>query len=140
MKYSNGPKRVAQIESERRALVLRAPVSGRVGRILVARGRTVNVGEPVVTVIEEVASEVIGYLPEQLAHRLELGTTVLAWRGSAPSTPTESVVVRMGPAIEQLPQRLWRDPAVPQYGLPFIVGGVAALRLTPGERLHLRPL
>lgn len=131
---------VAEVEIERRGLTLRAPVNGRIGRVLARPGRSVTVGEPLLTVVEEIASEVVAYLPESHRDSIELGSTLVAWRRGAPTQTAESVVVRIGPAIEELPQRLWHDPNVPQYGRPFVVQGVAPLRPTPGEELGLRSL
>ena len=50
----------------------------------------------------------------------------------------ESFVVRMGPAMEMKPQRLWRDPMVPDYGRAVVIAALPGLNLTPGELLHVR--
>ena len=55
-----------------------------------------------------------------------------------PNQVAESFVVRMGPAMEMKPQRLWRDPMVPDYGRAVVIAALPGLNLTPGELLHVR--
>ena len=50
----------------------------------------------------------------------------------------ESVVVRVGTALELMPDRLWRQPGLPGYGRAVIIAGVPDLRLAPGERVDVR--
>lgn len=33
---------------------------------------------------------------------------------------------------------MWRDPGIPEYGRPFVVAGVPALKLTPGVMVEIR--
>jgi hypothetical protein len=63
---------------------------------------------------------------------------VLAARRGDPSLVAESIITRVGPSIEQMPLRMWRDSAIPEYGLPFVVAGIPVLKLTPGELVGIR--
>ena len=57
---------------------------------------------------------------------------------SRPERVAESVVVRLGPDIEILPERLWRVPSTPEYGRAVVIAAVPTLQLTPGELLNVR--
>lgn len=130
-------QRIRELEGERKALVLRTPVTGCVRQVLARTGQAVVPGEPVVVVAETVASEVLAYLPETGDSDPRPQDRVLVSHLGRPNTVVEAMIDRIGPSVEQLPQRLWRDPAVPEYGLPVVVSGIAALGMIPGERVTI---
>ena len=57
---------------------------------------------------------------------------------SHPERVAETQVVRVGPTVQELPQRLWRDPRTPAYGRSVIIAGVQGLELTPGELVNVK--
>ncbi len=61
-------------------------------------------------------------------------------RNSDPPQIARSHVIHLGPAIEQLPNRLWRNPNVPQWGRPFLVEIPEGMDLIPGELVGIRKL
>ena len=125
--------RMDEIELQRRGLVLRSPVAGRVSQVLARSGQSVRPGEPLVVVVELIASEIVAYAPQSFAGSIVERSRVAAARQADPARVAESIITRVGPSIEQMPQRMWRDPGIPEYGLPFVVAGVPELKLTPGE-------
>lgn len=131
-------RRLDEIEIQRRGLVLRSPVAGRVTQVLARSGQAILPGEPLVLVVEHAASEIIAFAPEPFAGRIAERARATATRRQAPFSTAESIVARVGPGIEVLPQRLWRDPVVPEYGRPFVVAAVPGLKLTPGEVVTVR--
>ena len=44
----------------------------------------------------------------------------------------------VAPAVEELPRRLWRDPAVPEHGRPMRIHAAAGMGLVPGERVRVQ--
>jgi len=56
----------------------------------------------------------------------------------SPDVVAESLITAVGPTIQTLPQQLWRDPGVPEYGLPFLVAAAPSLELRPGETVVVR--
>jgi multidrug resistance efflux pump len=130
--------RVEEIEIQRRGLTLRSPVAGRVSQVLARSGQYVLPGETVVFVQEETATEIIAYAPGASAVAIAERAPVTAVRREAPSAVAESLVTRIGAGIEMMPQRLWRDASIPEYGLPFVIAGVPHLRLKPGELVTIR--
>jgi multidrug resistance efflux pump len=130
-------KRIEEIRAERERLVLRSPVAGQVSLVPARSGQSVVAGEPVVMVARRFATEVIGYLPEYAAGVAAENMRVFVARASDPAVSAESVVLRISPTIEPLPERLWLRPGVPVYGRPFIVAAAQSLELIPGERVSV---
>jgi len=50
----------------------------------------------------------------------------------------ESVVTGVSPGIDALPQRLWRDARVPEYGRGVMIAASPELSLTPGALVRVR--
>lgn len=130
-------KRIDEIRAERERLVLRSPVAGQVSQLPARDGQSVVAGEPVIMVARRFASEVVGYLPEYAAGAAHENMRVVVARASDPAITAESVVLRISPTIETLPQRLWLRPDVAEYGRPFVVATAPSLELVPGERVSV---
>jgi multidrug resistance efflux pump len=130
--------RLNEIEVERKSLVLRSPVTGRVSQLLCRGGQSVVPGEPILVVTEATPHEIVAWMPETAGELEEGRRRVLVASRTDPGKVAESVVIRTSPSIRQLPERLWRNPRVPDYGRAVVVAGVPALDLTPGELVTVR--
>ncbi|RMF24117.1 MAG: HlyD family efflux transporter periplasmic adaptor subunit [Deltaproteobacteria bacterium] len=129
--------RIAELQVARQALVLRSPVDGQIASILARPGQAVVAGQPVVRVAQRFASDIIAYAPDRAPRMPRVGqpAKVIARRGGP---ALESVVLRVGPAIEPMPNRLWRNAGITEYGRPFLVAAGAPLRLIPGELVDVQ--
>ncbi|MBI5503753.1 MAG: HlyD family efflux transporter periplasmic adaptor subunit [Deltaproteobacteria bacterium] len=130
-------KRIEEIHAARERLVLRSPVAGQISQVPGSSGQSVVAGEPVILVARRFASEVVGYLPERAVGVAEENMRVFVARASDPAVSAESVVLRISPTIEPLPERLWQRPGVAEYGRPFVVATAQSLELVPGERVSV---
>ncbi len=130
--------RLEEIEIERRGLMLRSPVSGQVSEILARGGQAIVPGELVASVTIEEPAGVICYIAASQMNTPAVNTRALVSRVSEPRVTAESLVARVGPAVETLPERLWRNPTVPEHGVPVLLAAIPGLALTPGEpvRVH----
>ncbi len=131
-------KRLEEIQIRRQATVLRSPVTGQISSILCQRGQTVVPGEPILTVADGTVTEILAFLNEADSEMARANAPVLVARMSRPERVAESVVMRLGPDIEILPERLWRVPSTPEYGRAVVIAAVPTLQLTPGELLNVR--
>jgi multidrug resistance efflux pump len=131
-------RRLDEIEVKRQALVLRSPVSGQVSNILCRRGQSVRPGEPVVVVAEGSVREILAFLAEDDGREIEPSTPVVVSTRGQGGTVSESVVIRVGPSIQELPPRLWRNPRRPDYGRAVVIAAVPGMRLTPGEVVNVK--
>ena len=130
--------RLQEIQARRDATALRSPVTGRVSGILCRQGQTVVPGEPILTITEEQVGEILAYVDETEGGRARERSPVIVASLSRPGTVAESFVVRVGPDVEMLPQRLWREPTTPEYGRALVIAPVPGLHLTPGELLSVK--
>jgi len=127
-----------EIQIERQSLVLRSPISGRIARIDCRSGQSVRPGQSILAVSEIEVREIVAYVPEaQVFDIKEQKLVSLSSRKSGISI-VESEILRIGPGIELLPQRLWRDPVMPDYGYGVIIATVPSLDLIPGELVDVK--
>ena len=131
-------RRLDELQVERRLLLVRAPLAGQVTAILAQRGQAVVPGQPLLQVTARACGSVLAWVPGPLAADVAPDDVVLVSRLDRAGPAAESVVTDVGPAVESLPRRLWRDPNVPDFGRPVRIGAVAALALIPGERVAVR--
>jgi multidrug resistance efflux pump len=130
--------RLLEIQVQRASLVLRSPVDGRVSSVFGRRGQAVVPGEPVVMISERTVNEIVAYLAEADGLRVEEQQPVRLVSHTRPGVVADSVVLRVSPGIQVLPQRLWRNPQVADYGRAVVIAPQAAMRLTPGETIEVR--
>jgi multidrug resistance efflux pump len=130
--------RLGELEVTRRSLALRSPVSGQVSQILCRQGQSVVPGEPILTVAERSVQQIVAYLNEFDSPDVAVNTPVRVSSRARAGITAESVVIRISPTVDMLPQRLWRDPRVADYGRAVVIAAVPSMRLTPGEVVDVK--
>jgi multidrug resistance efflux pump len=131
-------RRLEEIELMRRSMLLRSPVVGRVSEILCRRGQAVRPGEPILLIAEQSVHEIIAYLDEETGSQVEPNQIVLVASSGESGTVAESVVLRVSPSVQLLPERLWRSPQVPDYGRAVVIAASPAMKLTPGQTVDVK--
>jgi multidrug resistance efflux pump len=120
---------------------LQANETPRAGEKMIRRaGEVVAAGEPILTIIESQPSEIIAYVTEAQANRIQEGMEIEIIKVSEPAQTAHSRITYVGPAVEQMPMRWWRNPNIPQWGRPFRVEAPAQMNLTIGEKVGIRRL
>ncbi len=129
--------RLNQIELERRRLIIRTPVTGRITELPVLRGQTVADGQRVACVLGERADGIEAFIPEGEALPDSATKVEIVRRGGRVHA---SLAARpaMGPQIARLPERLWRDRNRPEFARPVLILPDPELGLVPGEVVHVR--
>ncbi len=148
----------AQLEAlkARESVELKAPFDGvvvpivartneaialRPGEKIVRRpGEVVNAGDPVVAIAQAQPTEIIAYTTERTLGRVREKMPVELVKDRTPAQIARSEVVSVGPTVELMPQRLWRNPNVPQWGRPVRVKIPPGLQLLPGEIVGIREM
>ncbi len=139
-----------------RAVELRSPIDGIVIPIPVQQkdtlgqrpgeqvmrqpGEVVAAGDPILAVAEHEPNEIVAYVNERQLGQFEEGMSVELVKSRMPAQIAPSKVVSVGPAIELMPQRLWRNPNMPQWGRPVLIEIPEGLSLVPGELVGIRRL
>lgn len=121
-------------------LVLRAPFDGIVRQLSGKTGEAVSAGTPILTLAETIPSEILAYADQSPSNQIAEAMEVELVRNSDPPQIARSHVIHLGPAIEQMPDRLWRNPNIPQWGRPFLVKIPEGMDLIPGELVGIRKL
>lgn len=125
---------------QQRTLELTSPVDGIVSQLWRAPGEAVIAGEPILTIAVTQPTEVIGYAMQGQLERVRENMVVEVARISAPTQAATSRVTYVGPAVVQMPEQLWQNPTMPQYGRPFKVKLPPELAVIPGEVVGIRGL
>lgn len=125
----------------REALELKTPLGGMVSQIQRWPGEVVDVNEPILTIAQLQATEVVAYTNEDQVDEIREGMAVELVKSSGRTQQGEpSQVISIGPAVVQKPVQLWRNPNIPERGRPFVVKVPPQMKLIIGERVGIRTL
>ncbi|MCK5565341.1 MAG: hypothetical protein KAJ07_08850 [Planctomycetes bacterium] len=121
-------------------LVLKAPFDGIVRQLPCKTGEAVSTGISIVTIEEMLPSIVLAYTGDGPTNLIQEDMEVEMVTNNDPPQIGVTRVVTLGPAIEMVPDRLWRNPNVPQWGRPFLVQIPEGMNLISGEMVGIRKL
>jgi multidrug resistance efflux pump len=103
-------------------------------------GEVVTAGDPILAVAEREPTEIVAYVGEQQLGFLKENMSVELVKARTPAQLARSQIASIGPTIELVPQRLWRNPTIPQWGRPVLIDIPPGLSLVPGEIVGIRGL
>jgi len=130
---------IAELELERDAFNLQAPIDGQVSALYVGEGQSLMAGRAVMLVTASAAQEAVVFVdPEVASGESLLGRGVELRAGERRSLETK--IASLSPKTELLPERLWSHPASPAYGLALRVPMGESGVFMPGEILRARIL
>ncbi len=133
-----------QIEAlkPREKLELTAPIDGVVSQIMHWPGEAILASEPILTITEIKPTEIIAYAVEGQVNQIQKGMAVelIIKNESKKIEIASSQITYIGPAVEQLPPRLWRNQNIPEWGRPFLIKAPPQLKLITGEVVGIRRL
>ncbi len=140
----------------RKNVELKAPIDGvviavrgRANEVLLQRpgehmvrraGEVVAAGDPILAVAEEEPTEIVAYVSENQLKLLRDQMTVKLVKTREPAQIAQSRVLRVGPTIELMPQRLWLNPNVPQWGRPVLIDIPPGMSVVSGEIVGIQDL
>jgi len=125
---------------EGRVLVIESPVDGVVSQIIAKTGEVAAAELPILTISEINPTEVIAYASDSTHNRIKQGQRVELVKNGATPQIAQSQITQIGPAIDNLPERLQIRPDTPQWGRPFMVKIPPGMTLVPGEKVGIRGL
>ncbi len=149
-------KLIDELLVQRKTLIIKSPIDGMVVQIQVnanqsasrrpgedvlrRAGEIVLAGEPILTIAELEPREIVAYADEGLSGMLSETMAVQLVKRTEPAQIADSQVVRLGATMELIPQRLWRNPNVAQWGRPILIKIPPDMKLLPGETVGIRGL
>jgi len=149
---------LAQLEAlkARESLEIKAPIDGvvipvqqqtneaimlRPGEKIIGKpGEVVTAGGTILAIAEAMPSEIVAYIGEGLFGQIEENMAVEIIKERDPPQKADSQVTRIGPTMELMPERLWLNPNIPQWGRPVLIEFPDGLELIPGELVGIRRL
>ncbi len=130
--------RIQGITERMARLVLRAPIGGRVARILHRPGETVAMGAPLMTITDPHARRIIAYVDENTAVDIKVGDEVEVFTRTRPDHAVIAKVLKVGPRVEPFPEHLQRNAMVTQWGHPVLLGELPEGAFLPGQSVMIR--
>jgi multidrug resistance efflux pump len=140
----------------RRAVELKAPFDGvvipiqgqanqtilrRPGEDVIRRaGEVVRAGDTILAVAELKPGEIVAYVSESQLGLVREKTPVEIVKNRPPEQKARCEVTYIGPTMELMPEQLWRNPAVPQWGRPIVIEIPEGMELVAGEMVGIRTL
>ena len=140
----------------RRAVELKAPFDGivipiqgqanqailrRPGEDVIRRaGEVVRAGDTILAIAELKPSEIVAYISESQLGLVREKTPVEIIKNRPPEQKARCEVTYVGPTMELMPEQLWRNPAIPQWGRPIIIEIPEGMELVAGEMVGIRTL
>jgi multidrug resistance efflux pump len=103
-------------------------------------GEVVTAGEPLFAIAETAPRDIVAWVNEGQLDLVREGTLVELIKNSEPALIARSQTTYVAPLVEQMPERLWRNPAIPQWGRPILIEVPPGLELVPGELVRIRGL
>jgi multidrug resistance efflux pump len=135
---------LVEIESldTRQTLELKAPCDGVVTQVVRRPTDVVLAGDPILTITQTGVTGILGYAAGGQLSGIAQGTVVELIKQVQPTQVQveHSVVTFVGPAVEQIPARLWHNPNVPEWGMPFLVQAPVQMHVIVGETVGIRRL
>ncbi len=149
---------LAQLEAlkARESLELKAPIDGvvipveqqanealmrRPGEKIMGRpGEVVTAGESILAIAAASPSEIIAYIGDRLLGQVEENMPVELIKDREPPQIARSHITQIGPTMELMPERMWLNPNMPQWGRPVLIEIPEGLELIPGEMIGIRRL
>ncbi len=124
---------------KRQNLTLTAPFDGFITHIQSTLTEVVDVNQPILTITKANPTQVVAYIDNYYIDELQKAMEIQVIKLGSNIKVTECPIESIGSVVEQLPQQLWRDPTIPQWGRPFLVH-VENMNLVAGEKVGLRRL
>jgi len=149
-------KLIDELSVQREALKITSPVDGIVTQIQVNSnqvalrrpgedvlrrpGEFVLAGDPILVVAEKEPTEIVAYIGQEQLAKVKEMMVVQIVKNTEPAQVANSQVVSLSPTMELMPQRLWRNPNIAQWGRPILIKIPPGLKLLPGETVGIRGL
>jgi multidrug resistance efflux pump len=101
-------------------------------------GEVVRAGDPILAVAQKEPTEIVAYVSEQQLGAMKESMAVELVKVRTPAQIARSQIASVSPTMELMPQRLWRNPNIPQWGRPVLIDIPPGLSLVPGEVVGIR--
>ena len=116
---------------------IKSPIDGTVVAIFHRPGQSAKLAMPIMTIAADRGDCIIGYLQADQAIRPAPGMVVNIRTRGTPLRVMQSYVQSVGPQVQELPKRFFRDPNRAEWALPVQIVMPPEAELKPGEVVDL---
>ncbi len=109
-------KKIAELIEQRDVIVLTAPFDGIVNTLTYKPGQTVVRGDAIMTIVKPTPEIIMTWVSQRDMASIELNMKVKIASLNPPYHMFVSQVSHVSASMEIIPERLWKDPAVPEWG------------------------
>ncbi len=109
-------KRIAELIKQRGIIVLTAPFDGIVNTLNYKPGQTVVRGDAIMTIVQPTPDSITAWIPQKNIGQFARNMKVKVVSLNTPRQTFISQISNMSPSLELIPQQLWRNPTVPEWG------------------------
>lgn len=127
---------VIPILGNRNEVALRRPGENVMRRA----GEVITAGDPIFAVAETEPSEIVAYVNERQLVHVQEGMVVELVKNNEPAQIARSQITYVSPVVEQMPERLWLNSIIPQWGRVILIRIHPDLKLVSGELVKIRLL
>ncbi|KPJ70115.1 MAG: hypothetical protein AMS14_11135 [Planctomycetes bacterium DG_20] len=92
-------------------------------------------GQTVVAIAQPQPTEIVAYADDRQAPELSPGLPVKLTATGRRRQVALSEIVAVAPTVQRLPEALWLDPRLPEWGRPVLVRIPPGMTLRVGERV-----
>jgi len=125
---------VIEIQGRPRDASARRPGEGGIR----SPGEVVVAGQTVVAIAQGQPTEIVAYADDRQAPELSPGLPVKLTATGRRRQAALSEIVAVAPTVQRLPEALWLDPRLPEWGRPVLVRIPPGMTLRVGERVMVR--
>ena len=109
-------KKIAELMEKRDIIVLTAPFDGVVNTLTYKPGQTVVRGDAIMTIVKPTPEIITAWVAQREMTSIDLNMKVKIASLNPPYNTFVSQVSNISASIEMIPERLWKDPSVPEWG------------------------
>ena len=111
--------KIKELIKQHGIIVLTAPFDGIVTALNCKSGQTVVRGEAIMTIVEQKPESITAWVPQKKMGRFVQNMKVKVVSLNTPQRSFVSQISNISPAMELMPQQLWQNPTIPEWGRPI---------------------
>jgi len=132
-------KAIEQLSVQSPELEIRSPFKGIVSDIRRSVGEAIVEQEEILTIVEYEPAYIVAYVSEDQLGQVKENMKVEIYKKSDPPKIASAHIKQFGPVLELIPDRLWPNPNLPQWGRPVTITIPDGMQdLLPGELVGIR--
>ena len=107
-------------------------------KVLRRAGEVVSAGDPILAIAQSRPKEILAYVNEDALGQVHAEMQVEMTKSRERAQIAQSVVLAVSPTAQRKPERLWRNPNMPEWGWPVLMQVPPGFNVVAGEVVRVR--